>query len=224
LRKLFLIPARGGSKGLPGKNILDFKGKPLICHTIDAAKDAMGLDDILCISTEDEEIRTVVEEYGIKVHFNRPIELATDEASTSDVISHAVDWFKERNESFDIVVLLQATSPLREAKHIREALNLWSSEVDMVVSVKKTDSNPYYSLFEEDSTGLLVKTKQGDFHRRQDCPVVYEYNGAIYIFRSDLNPSKALRKRKYLMSKVSSIDIDDAIDFKVAEYFFDYCH
>lgn len=222
MRKLFLIPARGGSKGLPGKNILDFKGKPLICHTIDAAKEAMGANDVLCVSTEDKRIRSIVEEYGIQVYFDRPQELATDKASTSDVISHAVDWFKRENESFDLIVLLQATSPLRKAKHIMEALNLWSPEVDMIVSVKITESNPYYSLFEEDPTGLLVKTKKGDFHRRQDCPIVYEYNGAIYIFRTGSNPSKALRKRKYVMPKISSIDIDDAIDFKVAEYFFDH--
>jgi CMP-N,N'-diacetyllegionaminic acid synthase len=222
LRKLFLIPARGGSKGLPGKNILNFKGKPLICHTIDAAKEAMGEDDILCVSTEDARIRSIVEAYGIKIHFDRPMKFATDKATTLDVISHAVDWFKLVNESFDLIVLLQATSPLRKARHIIEALDMWSSEVDMIVSVKKTDSNPYYSLFEEDSTGLLVKTKQGDFNRRQDCPVIYEYNGAIYIFSTGSSPSQALRKRKYVMSKMSSIDIDDAIDFKLAEYFFDY--
>lgn len=224
MRKLFLIPARGGSKGLPGKNILQLKGKPLICHTIDAAKGAMGVNDVICVSTEDAKIKSIVHKYGVEVYFDRPQELATDNASTLDVISHAVDWFKRETEIFDVIVLLQVTSPLRNAKHIKEALGLWSSEIDMVVSVKKTDSNPYYSLFEEDSNGLLVKSKQGNFHRRQDCPVVYEYNGAIYIFGVGSYPSKALKIKKYVMTKTESIDIDDEIDFKLAEYYLNDRH
>jgi CMP-N,N'-diacetyllegionaminic acid synthase len=224
MRKLFLIPARGGSKGLPRKNILPLAGRPMIEYTLDAAIGAMDKGDELCVSTDDAEIIQVVESYGVIVPFVRPSELASDSASSQEVIKHALDWYDDQGLKFDQVILLQATSPLRSTIHVKEALSLWSSEVDMVVSVKETDSNPYYVLFEEDELGFLQKSKEGRFTRRQDCPKVYEYNGAIYV----INPVKfqkfgfkaLTRKRKYLMDKRSSLDVDDKIDFSLAEICF----
>lgn len=220
MKKLFLIPARGGSKGLPRKNILPLAGRPMIYYTLDAAKGAMESGDELCVSTDDEEIIQVVKEYGVEVPFVRPAELASDTASSEAVIKHAIEWYKRRGKSFDVVVLLQVTSPLRNSNHINEALALWSNDVDMIVSVKETDSNPYYVLFEENEKGFLEKSKEGNFDRRQDCPKVYEYNGAIYIFGLDKFKESGFKSvskiRKYVMNKRTSLDVDDATDFQLA--------
>ena len=223
MKKLFLIPVRGGSKGLPRKNILPLAGRPMIEYTLDAAKGAMDEGDELCVSTDDSEIISVVKDYGVEVPFVRPKELASDTAGSEEVIRHALDWYKEKGLEFDLVVLLQVTSPLRNAQHVKEAVELWDSDIDMVVSVKETDANPYYVLFEENEKGFLLMSKDGNFTRRQDCPHVYELNGAIYLIdpvRIQENFFKALtKKRKYLMDKRCSLDIDDNIDFKLAEIF-----
>ena len=222
MRKLFLIPARGGSKGLPRKNILPLAGRPMIEYTLDAAKGAMEEGDEMCVSTDDSEIIGVVKDYGVEVPFVRPKELASDTAGSEDVIRHALDWYKDKGIGFDVVVLLQATSPLRNAQHVKEALAIWSPETDMVVSVKEADSNPYYVLFEEDKEGFLQKSKEGNFTRRQDCPEVYEYNGAVYVVNVSAVKKKGIvnfnKKRKFIMSKESSVDVDDLIDFKLAEF------
>lgn len=217
---LFLIPARGGSKGLPGKNIKSLLGKPLICYTIDAARE-IAKDHNICVSTDDNEIAEVVEKYGLKLPFLRPIELATDQASADQVISHAVQYYESHGRFYDYVVLLQPTSPLRTGMHISNALLQIKSETEMIVSVKETDANPYYVLFEEDASGALQKSKKGDFTRRQDCPKVYELNGAIYIINVEKYKKKGiinLSKEKFIMDKNSSIDIDDLLDFKIAEF------
>ena len=221
MKKLFLIPARGGSKGLPRKNILPLAGRPMIEYTLDAAIGAMEEGDELCVSTDDAEIIQVVENYGVKVPFVRPAELASDTSGSQEVIEHALKWYEQRNRTFDVVVLLQVTSPLRNASHVKEALALWTYEVDMIVSLKETDSNPYYVLFEEDSNGFLQKSKEGTYTRRQDCPEVYEFNGAIYIMSIPVIKKRGIlnleKKRKFIMSKASSLDVDDIIDFRLAE-------
>ena len=217
MKKLFLIPARSGSKGLPGKNIKSLAGKPMIEYTLEAAIGAKEEGDEICVSTDDALIINVVESFGIQVPFVRPQELSSDTARTQDVISHALSWYKAKKLEFDLIVLLQVTSPLRKTVHIKEALALWDDQINLVVSVKETDSNPYYVLFEEDSSGFLQKSKTASFSRRQDCPRVYEYNGAIYIFKPHHRLSELSKTIKYVMSKESSVDIDDIIDFKLAE-------
>lgn len=221
MKKLFLIPARGGSKGLPRKNILPLAGKPMIEYTLDAALGVIEEGDELCVSSDDAEIIQVVENYGVKVPFVRPAELALDTSSSQEVIEHALKWYEERNRTFDVIVLLQVTSPLRKASHVKEALALWTNEVDMIVSLKETDSNPYYVLFEEDSNGFLQRSKEGTYTRRQDCPKVYEFNGAIYIISIPAIKKSGIlnlkKMRKFIMSKESSLDVDDIIDFKLAE-------
>ena len=178
---LVIIPARGGSKGIPGKNIKLLGGKPLIYYAIDVAR-AIVDDTHICVSTDDDQIIRVVEQYGLSVPFIRPTELATDTAGSYGVLLHALSFYESKGEHFDAVVLLQVTSPFRTVNHVREALNLYNKDLDMVVSVKETDSNPYYLCFEEDTEGMLHISKgDGHYTRRQDCPPVYEYNGAIYI-------------------------------------------
>jgi len=194
----------------------------MIQYSIEAALAVMTSGDELCISTDDLEIKRVAEECGVEVPFLRPRELATDEATSEDVVKHTLMWYNVQGRSFDVVVLLQVTSPLRSAQHIYEALALFNQNLDLVTSVKESHANPYFVLHEENNAGFLEKSKKGLYSRRQDCPPVFEFNGAIYIINVNSLNKKSLseftRIKKYVMSKESSIDIDDKIDFKIAEY------
>ena len=219
-RNLCIIPARGGSKGIPDKNIRLLHGKALIGYTIEAAKELFAPMQIM-VSTDSESIRSVAEQFGIAVDSLRPAELATDTASSYDVILHCMEEAEASGLNFDTIILLQPTSPLRTSHHIREAMALFREGDDMVVSVKRSEENPYYSLFEEDPDGFLSKSKEGNFTRRQDCPEVYAYNGAIYIMNAQSLRKMPLgsfsRVRKYIMSDEDSIDIDSPLDLKIAE-------
>ena len=221
MKILIVIPARGGSKGVPGKNIKLLNGKPLIQYTIDAAKE-LFLSQPICISTDDIKIKKVVESLGTEVPFLRPDELATDTSGTYEVLLHAVNHYESIGYSPDVVVLLQATSPFRSSTHIKEALDLYDESCEMVVSVKETKANPYYVLREEDENGYLVPSKEGKFIRRQDCPEVYELNGAIYIINVAALKEKSLSEfkkvKKYIMSDFNSHDIDTSFDWEFAEF------
>lgn len=217
---LIVIPARGGSKGIPNKNIKLLGGKPLIQYSIEVARELFH-DSNICVSTDSPEIRDTVEKLGLHVPSLRPPHLATDSASTYDVLIHALNEFEKTHKTPDFIVLLQPTSPFRRAFHLKEAIALYDKDIDMVVSVKETSSNPYYVLFEEDENGWLHKSKTGTFSRRQDCPKVWEYNGAVYV----INP-KSLRHqshleftrvRKYVMGEEYSIDLDTPRDWQIAE-------
>ena len=218
---LVVIPARGGSKGVPGKNIKLLNQKPLIHYTIEAARKVFE-DQYIYVSTDSTDIKSISEQTGLTVPFLRPEHLATDTANTRDVLLHALEQFTLINKQEpDVIILLQPTSPFRNESHIKEALAQYNSNLDMVVSVKETNSNPYYVLFEEDSKGFLAKSKKGNFTRRQDCPKVWEYNGAIYL----INPNSIQKYSigdfnkviKYEMDEWSSHDIDNVLDWKIAE-------
>ena len=218
---LVIIPARGGSKGIPHKNVKELNGKPLICYSIDAARQ-LTTDKNICVSTDDDVIIKVVEDYGLKVHFKRPAELATDCAGTNGVLLHALEFYEKQGRKYDVVVLLQPTSPFRETKSLKEAVALYTSDIDMVVSVKEAATNPYYNSFEEDAEGLLVISKgDGTIERRQDAPKVWEFNGSIYVINStrlkEVGLSKLNRIRKYVMDDLHSIDIDSMFDWYMAE-------
>lgn len=221
MKILVIIPARGGSKGIPHKNIKPLNGKPLIYYTIDCAR-AICTDDDICVSTDDEEIISVVEQYGLKVPFVRPDELATDTAGTYEVLLHALNYYEQQGKHYDVVMLLQNTSPFRTAEHVKEALKLYTSDVDMVVSVKECPANPYYCVFEEDNNGFLHVCKgDGNIFRRQDAPKVYEYNGAIYIMNAETlkatHMHKMQKRVKYVMDEMSSFDLDTMTDWNIAE-------
>lgn len=219
-KPLVVIPARGGSKGVPGKNIKLLSGKPLIQYTIEVAR-TIFRDDQICISSDSTEIIETAKSLGLNVPFVRPSELSMDESSTYDVLLHAMGDYEQRGYYPDALILLQATSPFRTKKHIQEAVSLYNESIDMIVSVKETKSNPYYVLFEENSEGWLEKSKKANFNRRQDCPKVWEYNGSIYV----LNPAALKRQShltfkkvvKYEMDEFSSLDIDSEYDWKIAE-------
>jgi CMP-N,N'-diacetyllegionaminic acid synthase len=217
---LYVIPARGGSKGVPGKNVKLLGGKPLIYYSIEVAR-ALTEDENICLSTDDEKIRTVAEDIDLVVPFLRPAELATDNAGTYEVLLHALQHYQLEGKEFDALVLLQPTSPFRKPWQVQEAIELWEAGIDMIVSVKETKSNPYYVLFEENADGFLEKSKKGNFKTRQECPRIYELNGAIYVM--DVNslkkqPIASFSKiKKYIMDHESSIDIDTPMDWKIAE-------
>ena len=221
MKILVIIPARGGSKGIPHKNIKPLAGKPLIHYTIDVARQIVTDEDI-CVSTDDSEIIQCVEEYGLKVPFIRPAELATDTAGTYEVLLHALSFYEQQGKQYDVVLLLQNTSPFRTANQVKEALALYQSDIDMVVSVKECSANPYYCVFEENQDGYLNICKgDGNITRRQDAPKVYEYNGAIYAINpqslKQMPLNKFSRRIKYVMDEQSSLDLDTMNDWKMAE-------
>ena len=222
MKSLFLIPARGGSKGLVEKNIRPLLGKPLILYSIELARQFTS-DEMICVSTDDSEIANVVKGVGLDLPFIRPSELATDEAGSFDVIKHALNHYESLGFNFDNVVLLQPTSPLRSRFHLDETMALYNSDIDAVVSVVESSSNPYYNLFEEDQNGFLKKSKQMNVNRRQEIPNVYELNGAIYILNSSSihqfhSISQMSNIVKYVMEKKYAIDIDDIDDFNYCEF------
>jgi len=220
LKPLVVIPARGGSKGVPRKNIKLLLGKPLIHYTIEAAQ-KIFTNDVICVTSEDQEIIDISNQTGINVTLKRPEHLASDSSGTYEVLLNAIDYSENAGYFPDTIILLQPTSPFRNSDQIEDALQLYTDQIDMVVSVKETKSNPYYILFEEDNNGFLIKSKKANFHRRQDCPKVWELNGAIYIINvSSLKKNKISdfeKIIKYEMDEISSHDIDTNFDWKIAE-------
>ena len=216
---LAIIPARGGSKRLPNKNILDLAGKPLIAYAIEAAKKSKYIDEII-VSSDSDEILEIVKEYNIKT-IKRPDYLASDTAKTIDVIKHVIEIM---NKKYDYIVLLQPTSPLRNEKHIDEAIELLNiKNANAIVSVCEMDHSPLWSntlpsnLSMEGFIREEIKNK-----RSQELEKYYRINGAIYICKTDeLLKQNTLFLDKnifaYIMDRKSSIDIDDEIDFKLAE-------
>lgn len=224
---LYIIPARGGSKGIPGKNIKELGGVPLVCRTIDQAR-ALTTDEHICVTTDSPQIRAVAEAHGLRVPFLRPAALATDQSPTRDALLHALDFYATQGHRYDTIVLLQPTSPFRTPAQIAEAVALYrrlkagGKEPDMVVSVKPAAANPYYDIFETDDAGLLHVSKgTGTITRRQDAPQVWQYNGAIYVINTESlrrEPMGAfVRKIPYMMDTASSADLDTPEDWEAAE-------
>ena len=217
---LAIIPARGGSKGIPKKNIRLLAGKPLIAYTIEAALKSKYIDKVVA-STEDEEIAEVSRKYGAEV-IKRPEELARAESPTIDAIFHALEVLKTENYTPDIVILLQPTSPLRNAKDIDNAVELFlDSDCGSVVSVCEVEHSPYWSFkIEKGHLKTLFEEEYGRM-RRQDLPKVYSPNGAIYVSTPEI-----LHNYKdfycnyiipYIMPIERSVDIDNEVDFMLAE-------
>lgn len=221
MKPLFVIPARGGSKGIPGKNIKPLGGKPLIAYSVEVARQ-LAPDSDICVSTDDPAIADVVREMGLEVPFMRPDYLATDNCGTYEVLLHAVKFFEKLGRRYDTMVLLQPTSPLRTADDVRRCLEAYTPDVDMVVTVVEAASNPYYNCYETDADGFLHISKgDGSYVRRQDAPKAWEYNGAVYVINIDslkqMPLSKFPRRRMVEMERSRSIDLDTPLDWIVAE-------
>lgn len=220
-----MITARGGSQGLPGKNIRMLSGKPLIAHTILAAKQLGKRIDRLVLSTDAREIADIGREWGAEVPFLRPADLAGSEASAIDTVLHCLEQLEiEEGRHYEWVLLLQPTSPLRTAGDIAAALDLAETEdVTSVISVTEAnDSHPLWLRTIEDG---LLRPYLGDApepRRRQDLtPDVYRLNGAIYLTRRETllreRSFYGQRSRAYVMPRERSLDIDDELDFAFAE-------
>ncbi|MDY4941767.1 MAG: acylneuraminate cytidylyltransferase family protein [Candidatus Limisoma sp.] len=221
MKTLYVIPARGGSKGIPHKNIKPLAGKPLIGYSIDVARQ-LAADDDICLTTDDPEIAATAESMGLNVPFLRPASLATDTCGTYEVLIHALDFYRDRGIDYDTLVLLQPTSPMRTADDVRAAMALYSPDIDMVVTVKEAASNPYYNCYETDNDGFLHISKgDGGYNRRQDAPKVWEYNGAVYVINVEslrrMPLSAFTRRRMSVMPAERSVDLDTPVDWLIAE-------
>jgi CMP-N,N'-diacetyllegionaminic acid synthase len=220
---LAIVPARGGSKGIPGKNIKLLGEKPLISWTIEAAKESKSIDKVI-VSTDSEEIANLAKDCGAEIPFMRPSELATDTALIVDTILHIQHWFEENDKKYDYFILLQPTSPFRTAMHIDQALDqvFRTSKAQSLVSVKIVDENPY-SMRRINSNGFIENfmSDSKQYPRRQDKPKVYIVNGAIYICEWDIYlKDKNFYKRNclpYIMEEKNSLDLDSLLDWKLAE-------
>lgn len=220
---LAIIPARGGSKRLPRKNILDLAGKPLIAWTIEAALSSQYIDSVV-VSSEDQEILAISAAYGAKT-LERPMSLASDTASTFDTLKHAIDHYPE----YEYIILLQPTSPLRNVNHIDESiLLLLEKNADAIISVCEMDHHPFWSniLPENGNMSHFMKDEIRNL-RSQDLPKYYRLNGAIYICKTQklLEEKSFMLKDKifaFEMDKKSSIDIDEITDLEIAKLFISY--
>ena len=217
---LAIIPARGGSKRLPRKNILELCGKPLIAWSIEAGQKSKYIDKVV-VSSDDSEILDIAKKFEADV-LRRPNNLATDTSTTFDVIKHILDNI----EGFDYIVLLQPTSPLRDENHIDMAIKLLQDKnADAVISVSETDHNPLWSNTLDDSLSMKNFLKDEVLNKRsQDLKKYYRLNGGIYICETNkLLAQKSFFLKEniyaYKMDKQSSIDVDDEADFKIAETF-----
>ncbi|MGS0696506.1 acylneuraminate cytidylyltransferase family protein [Shewanella sp. 0m-4] len=216
---LAIIPARGGSKRLPRKNILPLSGKPLISWTIEAAKNSKYIDEVI-VSTDDQEIADVAVKSGAKVPELRPSALSNDSATTESVVFYTLKKF---GKQADIVILLQPTSPFRNEKHIDEALDLFSTKKAFsVVSVTPCEHPPLWAntIPENDSLGDFLLPDANK--RSQELEKFYRLNGALYVFdvaKLLINNKMSYRSDSYAyrMNNESSLDIDTSLDFELAK-------
>lgn len=217
---LAIIPARGGSKGIPRKNIRVVAGKPLIAWTIEEAKKSEYIDRLV-ISTDDLEIAELAAHWGGEVPFLRPPELAQDDTPGIAPVLHMLTTIRA---SYDLVVLLQPTSPLRTVEDIDGAIaTLIQHKAKACVSMVEPDKSPYW-MYSLDSSGKLLPLLEGDYACRQSTPVVYALNGAVYVAESSLLVGNKTFMTSdtvaYIMPKERSIDIDTDLDLVLVQHLF----
>ncbi|HEY6142814.1 MAG TPA: acylneuraminate cytidylyltransferase family protein [Flavobacterium sp.] len=224
MKILAIIPARGGSKGVPGKNIKLLNGKPLLAYTSEIALQSKYLTEVI-VSTEDEQIAAVAKNLEIKVPFIRPMALAQDNTPTIDAIIHALQWYENHNIFFDAVCLLQVTSPFRTLEFLDEAIDKFiTSECDSLVSVQRVphEYNPHWTFEVNEQGNLKIATGEAEIiPRRQELPTAYHRDGSIYITKTE-----ALLKEHSLYGKSTAfiesdpefyVNIDTLQDWEKAE-------
>lgn len=214
---LGLVPCRGGSKGIPRKNVREVADEPLLAHTVRASRDAERVDRTV-VSTDDAEIKEAALEAGAEVPFDRPAELATDEALIEPVIEHAVEWLREHEgETYDTIALLQATAPLRTAEHVDEAVATYEAEdADSLVAVSEGDS---YRWRETPDGAEIVNYDSRK--RRQEKEPEYVESGALYLVDTDLfletGDLQAGTTALSVLDRVSALDIDEPFELWMAD-------
>jgi CMP-N,N'-diacetyllegionaminic acid synthase len=220
---LALITARGGSKGLPRKNIKLLSGKPLIALTIECARKSEYVDRVV-VSTDDEQIAAISRKFHAETPFMRPKSLATSNAKSIDVVLHALDWLKKHGQRYDLLLLLQPTSPLRTPEDIDRAIELlFKKKAKAVVSVSETEHHPYWSNILPKNACMKGFIPRSIMNKvRQELPAFYRLNGAIFLVFSDhLKTHRNFYGKDtyaYIMPRERSVDIDTKIDFYLAEY------
>lgn len=221
MKKLAIIPARSGSKGLKDKNIKLLNGKPLLAYTIEAAMNSNLFDEVH-VSTESREYADIAIKYGAHVPFLRSIEAATDKASSWNVVREVIQCYKLGGKTFDMVTLLQPTTPLRTGQDIIEAYNVFiGNDANAVVSVCEMDHSPLWcNTLPKDHSMMNFLDKKVSNLPRQQLDIYYRINGAIYMINTEyFNSCESIYDSKcfaYIMKKEHSIDIDDEFDFNVA--------
>ena len=216
---LAIIPARGGSKGIPRKNIKMLADKPLIAWTIEEAKKSKYIDTCI-VSTEDTEIKSVAEKFGGYVPFMRPAELARDDTPGIEPVLHAL----EKLPDYDYMILLQPTSPLRTVEDIDGAIKFCiANQKKSCVSVTEAEHNPYwmYTLGDDNEMRAILKISADKIYQRQKLPKIYRLNGAVYVCEKNfLIKNRAFITDEtigYVMPEERSFDIDTIRDFKLVE-------
>ncbi len=224
LRVLGLVPARGGSKGVPRKNIKLLNGKPLLAYTAEAALGAKRLARVI-LSTDDAEIADVGQSCGLEVPFMRPAELAQDHTPTLPVVQHALRWLEEHGEHYDAICLLQPTSPLRCAADVDACIDLLAErQADAVVTILPVplEYNPHWVYFQDSTGALHLSTGETTpIPRRQDLPLAYHREGSIYVTRRvvimEQNSFYGSHLLGYPVDPQRCVNIDDAHDWARAE-------
>lgn len=225
MKTLITICARGGSKGIPGKNIKQIAGKPLIAYTINVARKVSSiLNADIGLSTDSLEIKRIAAEYGLNTDYIRPAMFATDTAGKLDVIRALKEHHeKADNTPYDYIIDMDVTSPLRSVKDILSALEIVQQNNDSVnlFSVNKANRNPYFNMVEEDGNGYYRLIKQGEFLTRQSSPKVYDLNASFYIFKKAFFENRCTTiNNKSLIYEMPHIcfDLDEPIDFEFMQY------
>lgn len=224
MKVLGLIPARGGSKGIPHKNIRHLHGKPLIAYTAEAAFQARRLSRLI-LSTDDEQIAEVGRHCGLDAPFIRPAELAEDDTPMLSVVQHAVRWMENRNEHFDAVCLLQPTNPLRRPEDIDACIELLeASDAQSVVTILPVPSeyNPHWVYFQQKDGSLRLSTgEMNPISRRQALPHAFHREGSVYVTRRETvieqNSLYGERVIGYLLEPERTVNIDNPEDWQRAE-------
>jgi len=218
---LAIIPARGGSKGLPRKNIRLLDGKPLIYYTINEAKKSKHITHLV-VSTDDEEIAKKLQDYEIDV-IKRPSKLAQDDTPTSHVVRHVIKFLEESTKNnFEIIIVLQPTSPLRNSRDIDLAIEKFlKTNCETIVAVTEIQHPPYWMYTIQNDRLIPIMERGEEVYRRQDSQKFYQINGAIYIISKEkiLKQNTLLSDsiRPFVMPPERSLDIDNELDFKLAE-------
>jgi N-acylneuraminate cytidylyltransferase len=219
------IFARGGSKGLPGKNIREFNGKPLIAYSIQVAKQLRNISEIF-VSTDSDEIADIAIEYGAKVPFKRPTELATDESPEIDSWRHALRFLESSTGTLpNAIISLPTTSPLRRIEDVQRCIDIFQiSNADLVLAVCDSKKSPYFNIVKENKDGTisLFDNSKTEVIRRQDSPRIFDITTNCYVASSDyIFQTEHLLTGKVIPVEVdatSAIDIDTQMDFEFAEY------
>lgn len=218
------IFARGGSKGLPLKNIRPLCGKPLIAWAIEAGKSIGCLEKII-VSTDNERIAEIAREYGAQTPFLRPAVLASDTAAEKDAWIHAIRFLKEHGEVFDEFVSLPCTAPLRTSNDILRCLDVYrKGECDMVITCTRSNRSPYFNMITLDASGYahILMNRNELITRRQDAPPVFDIATVAYVTSPEaiLKKDNLLTKRVQAVEveRINALDIDDLLDFEIAEF------